>query len=154
MAIGLTWAAGEASVGWFAPEATGRPELGPQRGTIAPEAVHRAVLKNAALAYGLQGAILGAILGAGGAAARGFGSGRRSGRRSRGCSWARVLGAAVSYGAFIVVAPWSGFGSQEMLPDLLGHAASWSVVGASAVLPSGWGPRGSQPGRPWRSRAG
>jgi hypothetical protein len=138
VAIGLTWGAGEASIGRFQPEATGRPELGPQHGFISPEAEHRAVLKNAALAYGLQGAILAALLGVAGAAARGsVGAAVKAG--FAGLLLGAGLGAAVSYAAFTLVARWAGFGSQEMLPDLLGHVASWSVVGASGGAAFGWG---------------
>jgi hypothetical protein len=49
------------------------------------------------------------------------------------------LGATVTYSAFTLVARWAGVGSQEMLPDLLGHVASWSVLGAAAGGAFGWG---------------
>ena len=138
LSIGLTWGAGEASVGRFQPVPTGRPDLGPQRGFISPEATLQAVLKDAALAYSLQGATLGALLGLAGGAAQGS---ARSAIRAglAGLFLGAGLGAAISYGAFAIVARWAGVGTQEMLPSLLGHAASWSAAGASGGFAFGRG---------------
>lgn len=138
VATGLTWGAGEASVGRFEPEATGHPERGPQHGFIAPEAAQRAERQDAALSYGLQGAILGLLLGLAGAAARGSARPTITAGLA-GLALGGVLGAAVSYGVFGLVARLVGPGNQEMLPALLGHAAAWSAVGASGGIAFGLG---------------
>lgn len=139
LAAALTWAAGEASVERFTPKATGNLAAGPLEGFVSTDAAHRAEVKNAALAYGLQGAILGLVLGlAGGAVRRSAGSAAAGG--IAGLVLGGALGTGASLGAFpLVLAHRIGMDPSNMLPSLLGHAAVCASVGGAAGAAFGLG---------------
>ena len=71
VAAGLTWGAGEAAKGRFDPGTVADPSKGPLGGGVDPETFNLAVVKEAVLTYGLQGAVLGLLLGLAGAVAAG-----------------------------------------------------------------------------------
>lgn len=143
VATALTWGAGEAALGQFQPKATGNLAMGPLHGSIAPEETNRTEVKNAALAYGLQGAILGLMLGLAGAAARG------SVRAAFPAGLTGLLvggmgGAGAARGLLSILQQVVERDPGQMLPPLLMHAGVCALIGASAGLAFGLGMGGGR----------
>ena len=133
----LSWGVDEKTLGRFQPKRAA--DAGnPMAVQFDPGAVDRADLKNAALAYGLQGALLGLILGLAGAAAGG--SARAAiPAGAAGLVLGGVMGAGAAFGAFTAFLRLGGQGNGNLLPALLAHEAAWAPLGAMAGLAFGLG---------------
>ena len=133
----VSWRAGEALAGWFQPRRAADAS-NPMAVQFDSAELDRVVVKNAALAYGVQGAVLGAFLGLAGGITR---------RSSRALGLAGVLGfvlgAALSAGAasasFTAYFRWLEGREGELLPSVGAHACAWAPLGAAAGLAFGIG---------------
>jgi hypothetical protein len=152
LASALTWAAGDATLDWFQPTTVGNAAMGPQHGGITIETSDRATVKNAALSYGLQGALLALVLGIAGAVARG--SVRAAVPAAvTGVFLGGSLGALASMGLFSIYLKTYDPLSNDILLPLLTHAGVWTPLGAAAGLAFGLG-QGGGPRRVARAALG
>src|SRR5258705_4283196 len=133
LAAGLTGAAGEAAVGYFDPLAYGTP------GTagVVTGGSERAMIRDATLAYGLQGSILGLLLGLAGVVA---GGGARAALLAIPAGLlVGGLGAAASLGLFQLWMRHQDPIAGDLTLSLLTHGGAWAAVGAGAGLAFGLG---------------
>jgi hypothetical protein len=152
VAAGLTWAAEDAFVDYFKPQATGNLAAGPLQGFISSEALLSTMVKNAALVYGIQGAVLGFLLGLAGGLARRSAPGAIVGGLT-----GLVLAGALGAGAAKALFPWvlaaqTGPNPGDMTPPLVAHGIVWALLGGSAGLAFGLGAGGA--GRAVRAAIG
>ena len=134
IAAALSGGGGEAASGFF-PQ---KKMANPLASTVDMAAYNRVIVKNAALAYGLQGAILGLTLGLAGAAIR-----RSSGHAVlaglTGLLAGGVVGAAASFGLFTAFYAIVHVNSSDLLPSLMAHGGVWSLIGACGGAAFGLG---------------
>jgi hypothetical protein len=135
LAAGLTGAAGEAAVGYFDPLAYGTP------GTagVVTGGSERAMIRDAALAYGLQGAILGLLLGLAGVVAGGRARARAALLAIPAGLLVGGLGAAASLGLFQLGLRHQDPIAGDLTLSLLTHSGVWAAVGAGGGLAFGLG---------------
>jgi hypothetical protein len=133
----LSWGAGEAAVGGFQPKRAA-PAANPMLVQFENAELDRIEVNNAALAYGLQGAILGLVLGLAGASARGSARAAASAGLT-GLVLGGALGAGAAWGAFTAFFRLAGPNRDDLLPALLAHAGAWAPIGAAAGLAFGLG---------------
>jgi hypothetical protein len=145
IAAGLTWGAGEAAAGRFDPGTVADPSRGPLAGGVSVEAVNRALVNEAVLTYGLQGAILGLLLGLAGAAAGGSARAAMAGGLT-GLVLGGAAGAGASLGAFTVFVQAVDPSSNDLVGPIIAHAVAWGLLGAAAGLAFGVGSRGGKAG--------
>ena len=125
----LTGAGGEATADWFSVAQVKNPLA-----EIADlSAYNRAEVRNAMLAYGLQGALLGLTFGLAG------GLSRRSGRGGviaglTGLAIGGLAGVAASYGLFSAYFALSDLDPQGLIASILSHVGVWAAVGACSGL--------------------
>ena len=133
IATALSWGAGEAALDFFP-----QKQINPLAGTIDMALYNRVVVKNAALAYGLQGAILGLSLGLAGAAIR-----RSPGHAVQagltGLLAGGAVGAAASFGLFTAFYAIVHANSPDILPSLMAHGGVWALIGACGGAAFGLG---------------
>jgi hypothetical protein len=147
LAAGLTGAAGEAAVGYFDPLAYGTP------GTagVVTGGSERAMIRDATLAYGLQGSILGLLLGLAGVVA---GGGARAALLAIPAGLlVGGLGAAASLGLFQLWMRHQDPIAGDLALSLLTHGGVWAAVGAGGGLAFGLG-MGLRPARLVRAALG
>jgi hypothetical protein len=137
-----SWLLVEATLGTFRPRSTTERFMGSMFQIVQSGQQAAASVRNAALAFGLTGAVAGLALGLAGALAR---------RSARAGAVAALLGlaagAAAGSGTALALLPVAsrlhdrdpGNMSAEMLSSLLAHGSTWGVVGASAGLALGVG---------------
>lgn len=141
----LSWGAGEGVLGFFQPKRVPNPANAIEV-PIENAELHSTDVKNAALTYGLEGAILGLVLGlAGAAAARSARSALLAGLT--GLVIGAAVGTAVSLGAFTAYFRLSAAYQGKLLPSVLAHIAAWAPIGAAAGLAFGLGLGLGQRGR-------
>jgi hypothetical protein len=131
IATALSWGAGEAALDFFPQKRL----INPQTETVDMALYNRVVVKNATLAYGLQGAILGLTLGLAGAATR-----RSAGHAVRagltGLLAGGAVGAVASFGLFTAFA---SARSSDISLSLMAHGGVWSLIGACGGAAFGLG---------------
>ncbi|MDR3637916.1 MAG: hypothetical protein P4L84_29190 [Isosphaeraceae bacterium] len=133
----LSWTAGEGVVDQFKPrraaEATNTMAV-----QFESAELDRTAVKNAALAYGIQGAALGLVLGIGGAASGGsIRSALFAG--SAGLILGGATAAGAAFGAFTAYFQIVGGGQADLLPSILAHAGAWGPAGLVGGLALGLG---------------
>jgi hypothetical protein len=145
LAGAMAWLAGEATVETFRPKmVTSNTPMGPMTAASAEE-VTRTDVKNAALAFAVQGACLGLALGLAGGLARGS---ARAGAAA-GAAGA-VLGAALALGASAVFQPVYYRNlqldrvEQGLTVPMLVHGGIWGAAGLAAGLAYGLGMGGGR----------
>lgn len=138
LAAGLTSAAAEWAGDRVRPDAVGDPSQGPQAGWVSQEQRETAEVRNAAVVYGLRGAIFGLILGVAGAAVRGSAPGAVVGGAA-----GALVGACAGVGVTLGVFPPLLRSLDPLAPDLLrpvlAHAANWGLIGLGVGLGLGLG---------------
>ncbi len=134
LATALTWVAGEASAGYF----KGKEVKNPLAEKVDMADTNRVEVKNAVLAWGVQGALLGLVLGISGALA-----GRAPRASIRAGTVGLVLGGTLAAGSSSLI--FTAFfalvdgNSADMIPSLLSHAGVASLLGLSAGAAFGLG---------------
>ena len=148
----VSWGACEATSGRFQPKRSA-DAMNSMAVQFENEELNRTEVKNAALAYGLQGAILGLVLGLAGAAARGSaGAGAGFTAAAVGLLLGGTIGSGAAIGAFMALFRFVGANHEDLLPVLLAHEAAWAPIGAVGGLAFGLGLGGR--GRVARALAG
>jgi hypothetical protein len=152
----LSWLGGEAVVDTFKPKIVFVSAMGMQSPQPDPVSVRQVEVKNALLAFTILGAVLGLTLGLAGGLARGsFRAATSAGIGGL------VIGAVAAALATVAVVPVYQHLQRRMEFDpasvnlavpLLGHGATWGIVGAAAGLGFGLGLGGR--GRAFRSLVG
>lgn len=140
IATAMTFGAGEVA-GGLIPQKV----VDPMKESADLVGFNRVVVKNAAIATGLQGALLGLSLGLAGAVAASGPKARTSLRAATGGGLGFLLGgglgAAGAFGLFSAYYASTDANSQDMIPALLTHTGVASLVGAAAGLAFGVGGR-------------
>jgi hypothetical protein len=137
----VTWSAGEAAVGRFDPGTVADASRGPLGGGVDVATINRALVHEAVLAYGVQGAVLGLLLGLAGGAAAGSARGAVFGGVT-GLVLGGAAGAGASLGAFTAFMRTVDPGAEDLITPLAAHAAVWGLLGAAAGIAFGAGSRG------------
>jgi hypothetical protein len=133
----LSWGSGETFVAAFKPKRAGDP-ANPMAVQFDRADLDRSSVKNAALAWAVQGGILSAALGLAGALAR------RSARAAApamlaGLLLGAALGGAAAFGVFTAYFRMLDGNETDLIPSVMAHAGAWAAAGVAAGLAFGIG---------------
>ena len=141
MAAALSWMAGEAAIGRFAPDPLLNPDLGVMGGGASSEDIRRGLVLEATLTYAVQGAVLGLLLGLAGAVSGGSTRSAAVGAGA-GLVLGGLVGAGAAFGLSSVYLENADPISNDLLLPLATHATLWGLIGGAGGLALGLGSGG------------